>query len=54
MKTMQFLILVTFVAFVSGCATIAPNELINARSAYQHASDSPAEQLAPVELHKAH
>jgi outer membrane protein OmpA-like peptidoglycan-associated protein len=54
MKTMQFLILVTFVAFVAGCATVAPNELINARLAYQHASEGPAEQLAPVELHKAH
>jgi outer membrane protein OmpA-like peptidoglycan-associated protein len=54
MKTIQFLILVTFVAFVAGCATVAPNELINARLAYQHASDGPAEQLAPVELHKAH
>jgi outer membrane protein OmpA-like peptidoglycan-associated protein len=54
MKTIQFLILVTFVAFVAGCATVAPNELINARLAYQHASEGPAEQLAPVELHKAH
>jgi outer membrane protein OmpA-like peptidoglycan-associated protein len=54
MKTIQFLILVTVVAFVAGCATVAPNELINARLAYQHASDGPAEQLAPVELHKAH
>lgn len=54
MKTMQFLILVTFVAFIAGCATVAPNELINARLAYQHASEGPAEQLAPAELHKAH
>jgi outer membrane protein OmpA-like peptidoglycan-associated protein len=54
MKSMQFLILVTFVAFIAGCATVAPNELINARLAYQHASEGPAEQLAPVELHKAH
>ena len=54
MKTMQFLILVTFVALFAGCATVAPNELVNARSAYQHASEGPAEQLAPAELHKAH
>jgi outer membrane protein OmpA-like peptidoglycan-associated protein len=54
MKTIQLLILVTFVAFVAGCATVAPNELINARLAYQHASEGPAEQLAPAELHKAH
>ena len=54
MKTMQFLILVTFVALVAGCATVAPNELVNARSAYRNASEGPAEQLAPAELHKAH
>jgi outer membrane protein OmpA-like peptidoglycan-associated protein len=54
MKTIQLLILVTFVAFVAGCATMAPNELVNARSAYQNASDGPAAQLAPAELHRAH
>jgi outer membrane protein OmpA-like peptidoglycan-associated protein len=54
MKTKQFLILVTFVALFAGCATVAPNELINARSAYRHASEGPAEQLVPAELHKAH
>jgi outer membrane protein OmpA-like peptidoglycan-associated protein len=54
MKTLQFLILVTFVAHFAGCATVAPNELVNARSAYQHASEGPAEQLVPAELHKAH
>ena len=54
MKTLQFLILVTFVALIAGCATVAPKELVNARSAYRNASEGPAEQLAPVELHKAH
>ena len=54
MKTKQFLILVTFVALFAGCATVAPNELINARSAYRHASEGPAEQLVPAELHKAY
>ena len=54
MKTTQLLILVTFVALFAGCATVAPNELINARLAYLHASEGPAEQLAPAELHKAH
>jgi len=54
MKTLQYLILVTFVALFAGCATVAPNELVNARSAYQHASAGPAEQLVPAELHKAH
>ncbi|MFZ3208566.1 MAG: OmpA family protein [Geobacteraceae bacterium] len=54
MKTLQFFILVTFAALFVGCATVAPDELVNARSAYQHASEGPAEQLVPVELHKAH
>jgi Fe-S cluster biosynthesis and repair protein YggX len=54
MKTMQFLIIVTFVALVAGCAAKAPNELINARSAYRHASEGPAGQLVPAEVHKAH
>jgi outer membrane protein OmpA-like peptidoglycan-associated protein len=54
MKTKQFLILVTFVALFAGCATVAPNELINARSAYRHASEGPAGQLVPAEVHKAH
>src|SRR5450759_1416413 len=54
MKKIQFLILVTFVALVAGCATVAPNELVNARSAYRNASEGPAGQLAPAELHKAH
>jgi len=54
MKTSQFFILVTFAACFAGCATVAPNELVNARSAYQIASEGPAQQLAPAELHKAH
>jgi outer membrane protein OmpA-like peptidoglycan-associated protein len=33
---------------------MAPNELVKARSAYQNASEGPAAQLAPAELHKAH
>ena len=51
---MQYFILVTFVACFAGCATVVPNELVNARSAYQLASEGPAQQLAPAELHKAH
>jgi len=54
MKTLHFIILVTLVACFAGCATVAPNELVNARSAYQHASEGPAQQLVPSELHKAH
>jgi outer membrane protein OmpA-like peptidoglycan-associated protein len=54
MKTLQFFILITFAAYFAGCATVAPTELVNARSAYQLASEGPAQQLAPAELHKAH
>ena len=54
MKTMQFLIIATLVAFVAGCAAKAPSELVNARAAYQQASEGPAEKLVPAELHKAH
>jgi outer membrane protein OmpA-like peptidoglycan-associated protein len=54
MKTMQFLIIATLVALVAGCAAKAPSELINARAAYQHASEGPAEKLVPAELHNAH
>lgn len=42
------------VALFAGCATVMPNELINARSAYRIASSGSASQLAPAELHKAH
>jgi len=54
MKTPLYFTLVTSVALLAGCATVAPNELVNARSAYQYASEGPAQQLAPAELHKAH
>jgi outer membrane protein OmpA-like peptidoglycan-associated protein len=54
MKTKQLLIIITIVAFFAGCATVPPKELVNARSAYQLASEGPAEKLAPAELHKAH
>jgi len=53
MKTLQLLILAASVACFAGCATVVPNELVNARSAYQIASDGPAKQLVPAELHKA-
>jgi len=54
MKTIQFLIIVTFIALVAGCAAKAPNELVSARSAYKQASEGPAAQLVPAEVHKAH
>ena len=54
MKTLQVLIIVAFVTFFAGCASVAPNELVSARSAYQVASEGPAAQLAPAKLHEAH
>ncbi len=54
MKTKQLLALVTSAVLFAGCASVAPNELVNARSAYQLASEGPAKQLVPAELHKAH
>jgi len=54
MKTIQFLILGVVVALFAGCATMAPSELVNARAAYRQASEGPAAQLEPAELHKAH
>jgi len=40
-------------ALGSGCATVAPKELLLARQAYQRASVGPASDGAPAELHKA-
>ena len=54
MKTKQLVALVTSAVLFAGCASVAPNELVNARSAYQLASQGPAKQLEPAELHKAH
>lgn len=53
MKTSLLFILVALTGYLAGCATVVPNELVKARSAYQIASEGPAKQLAPVELHKA-
>lgn len=37
----------------AGCAGAPPSSLVDARAAYQRASQSPAEQLAPDQLHAA-
>jgi outer membrane protein OmpA-like peptidoglycan-associated protein len=42
---------VSFVA--AGCAGAPPSSLVDARNAYQRAAESPAEQLAPDQLHAA-
>jgi outer membrane protein OmpA-like peptidoglycan-associated protein len=54
MKLIQIVIFSTSIAFLANCATVTPNELVSARSAYQQASLGPAAQLVPAELHKAH
>lgn len=53
MKTKQLSMIVAVAALFAGCATVPPNELVNARQAYQIASEGQAAQLAPAELHKA-
>jgi outer membrane protein OmpA-like peptidoglycan-associated protein len=53
MKFMTLSILILSLAILTGCASIPPAELINARQAYQQASSGPAAQLVPAELHKA-
>jgi outer membrane protein OmpA-like peptidoglycan-associated protein len=54
MKALQLFVLIAFAAYFAGCATVPPTELVNARSAYQLASEGPAQQYVPSELHKAH
>ena len=53
MKIYQFLILGAAAAFLGACASVPPKELVNARSAFRSASEGPAQQLVPAELHKA-
>jgi outer membrane protein OmpA-like peptidoglycan-associated protein len=53
MKTLRYLILITVLGLFAGCAAVAPQELVDARTAYQQASVGPAAQLAPAELHQA-
>jgi outer membrane protein OmpA-like peptidoglycan-associated protein len=54
MKLVTYLIIIACAVLVAGCAASAPpTELIHARQAYQHASQGPAAQLVPAELHKA-
>lgn len=53
MKMIQLLILITVVTLFAGCAATVPNELVNAREAYQRASTGIAAQAAPAELHVA-
>ena len=54
MKIIKYVSLVAFIGvFVSCAATPIPTELANARQAYLHASEGPAAQRVPAELHTA-
>ena len=54
MKPMIYLLSIATAGLIVGCAATAPpEELVNARQAYQHASEGQAAQLVPGELHKA-
>jgi outer membrane protein OmpA-like peptidoglycan-associated protein len=53
MKTHHIIMLVASAAFFAGCAGAPPKELSSARLAYQQASEGPAAQRVPAELHKA-
>ncbi|MFH1529995.1 MAG: OmpA family protein [Pseudomonadota bacterium] len=53
MKANHLLILVACAGFAGACATTVPQELVSAREAYWHASNSAAARVAPAELHIA-
>jgi outer membrane protein OmpA-like peptidoglycan-associated protein len=56
MKTivaLGLLFAVTTSVGAAGCATVPPSELVNARDAYNRASQGPAAQLNPTDLHVA-
>jgi outer membrane protein OmpA-like peptidoglycan-associated protein len=49
----QLLVLGTTVGFVACSAALPPQDLVNARTAYHRASEGPAQQLDPADLHTA-
>jgi outer membrane protein OmpA-like peptidoglycan-associated protein len=53
MKRNSILAAVALAGLVAGCAATPPKELVNARSAYKRASEGPAGQIAPAEVHVA-
>jgi hypothetical protein len=54
MKLIKYFITLAFAGLMISCsATMPPQELVDARLAYQLASTGPAAQLVPAELHKA-
>jgi outer membrane protein OmpA-like peptidoglycan-associated protein len=53
MTTTTSLVLIVGASLLTSCAATVPAELVNARAAYQRASNGPAAQIAPAELHVA-
>jgi outer membrane protein OmpA-like peptidoglycan-associated protein len=53
MKPITYFIIIVCAGLLVSCAAAPPAELINARQAYKQASEGPAAQLVPAELHKA-
>jgi len=53
MNTNTIPILVACAGFLGSCAATAPKELVNARAAYGRATNGPAAQVAPADLHVA-
>jgi outer membrane protein OmpA-like peptidoglycan-associated protein len=54
MKIMKYFILLAFAGLLISCsASMPPQELLDARLAYQQASTGQAAQLVPAEVHKA-
>jgi outer membrane protein OmpA-like peptidoglycan-associated protein len=52
-RTLGILLALTSAVVVSGCATVAPQDLVTARTAYERASKGPAARLDPADLHVA-
>jgi outer membrane protein OmpA-like peptidoglycan-associated protein len=54
MKLIIYFITIVFAGLFIGCsASLPPQELVDARLAYQHASTGQAAELVPAEVHKA-
>ena len=53
MNSIRTLGLLAAIASVTGCASTVPSELLTARSAYARATQGPAAQLEPADLHSA-
>lgn len=53
MNSIRTLGVLAAIVSVAGCASTAPPELLNARTAYARATQGPAAQLEPADLHSA-